>query len=285
MSNDDLASLRKRIAATRQLETVFTAMRGVAAVRSREAQHCLDGVRAYAGAIGEAIQIALTLSHDEPIPRRFPAKRIVLAFCSEQGFAGPFDQHILDAAADLGHEAALYVVGQRGLVSATERGLTVVWTTPMAAHAVDTPSVAERIADALLGGAVRPLATHVSIVYAAPSSSVDYKVVTRSLIPLDLSRFPIAEVRRPPILNLPPTVLLPSLVEEYVFAELCEATLLSFTSENAARMQAMMDARSNVRRTLDDLTARHRRSRQEQITDELVELSRTSSSFDKKPRL
>jgi F-type H+-transporting ATPase subunit gamma len=285
MSNDDLASLRKRIAATRQLETVFTAMRGVAAVRSREAQHCLDGVRAYAGAIGEAIQIALTLSHDEPIPRRFPAKRIVLAFCSEQGFAGPFDQHILDAAADLGHEAALYVVGQRGLVSATERGLTVVWTTPMAAHAVDTPSVAERIADALLGGAVRPLATHVSIIYAAPSSPVDYKVVTRSLIPLDLSRFPIAEVRRPPILNLPPTVLLPSLVEEYVFAELCEATLLSFTSENAARMQAMMDARSNVRRTLDDLTARHRRSRQEQITDELVELSRTSSSFDKKPRL
>jgi F-type H+-transporting ATPase subunit gamma len=277
MSNEELASLRKRIVATRQLETVFTAMRGVAAARSREAQHCLDGVRAYAGAIGEAIQIALTLSRDEPIPPHDFAKRIVLAFCSEQGFAGSFDEHVLNAAADLSRGAALYVVGQRGQVSATERSLTVVWSTPMAARAVDAPSVAERIADALFDEAAQPLATYVSIVYAAPSSLTEFSVVTRSLIPLDLSRFPLIEHGTPPILNLSPTLLLPSLVEEYVFAELCEATLLSFTSENAARMQAMTSAQSNVRKTLDELTARHHRSRQEQITDELVELSRASA--------
>jgi F-type H+-transporting ATPase subunit gamma len=285
MSNDELASLRKRIAATQQLETVFTAMRGVAAARSREAQHCLDGVHAYAGAIGEAIQIALTLSPDEPIPGHVPAKRIVLAFCSEQGFAGAFDEHVLNAVADLSRDAALYVVGQRGKVSATERGLTVVWSTPMAAHAVDAPSVAERIADALFDEAAQPFATHVSIVYAAPSSPIEFNVVTRSLIPLDLSRFsPIAH-GTPPILNLLPSLLLPSLVEEYVFAELCEAALLSFTSENAARMHAMTSARSNVRKTLDELTSRHRRSRQEQITDELVELSRTSTDFTKNSRM
>jgi F-type H+-transporting ATPase subunit gamma len=284
MSNDELASLRKRIAATRQLETVFTAMRGVAAARSREAQHSLDGVRAYAGAIGAAIQIALTLSRDEPIPRHFLAKRIVLAFCSEQGFAGAFDEHVLNAASDLSRDASLYVVGQRGQVSAIERGLTVVWSTPMAAHAIDTPSVAERIADALFDEAARPLATHVSIVYAAPSSPIDFDIVTRSLFPLDLSRFPLIEHGSPPILNLLPSVLLPALVEEYVFAELCEAALLSFTSENAARMQAMTSARNNVRKTLDELTARHRRSRQEQITDELVELSRTSGDVTKKSR-
>jgi F-type H+-transporting ATPase subunit gamma len=276
MSNDELASLRKRIAATRQLETVFSAMRGVAAARSREAHHCLDGVRAYASAIGEAIQIALALSRDEPNERGFLAKRIVLAFCSEQGFVGAFDEHVLSAASHLSRDAALYVIGQRGQFSAVERGLTVVWSTPMAAHAVDTTSVAERIADALFDEAARPLATHVSIVYAAPSSPIEFNIVTRSLIPLDLSRFPLIEHGAPPILNLSPTFLLPSLVEEYVFAELCEAALLSFASENAARMQAMTSAQSNVRKTLDALTARHRRSRQEQITDELVELSRAS---------
>jgi hypothetical protein len=39
-------------------------------------------------------------------------------------------------------------------------------------------------------------------------------------------------------------------------------------------MQVMTSARSNVRKTLDELTARHQRLRQEQITEELLELSR-----------
>lgn len=279
MSTEELSAIRKRIAATRQLETVFTAMRGVAAARCREAQLSLEGVRAYAGAVGESIQLALALSPDEPTARRAPTKRIVLAFCSEQGFAGAFDERVLTVAASLSHDAALYIVGQRGLSSAIERGLTVAWSTPMAAHAVDAPSVAERIADALFDEVVANVTTQVVVVHATPSSPSDYEIVARSLIPLDLARFPIVEHGGPPILNLSPPALLSLLAEEYVFAELCEAALLSFASENAARMQTMTSARSNVRNTLDELTARHRRSRQEQITEELVELSRTTADL------
>lgn len=279
MSTEELSAIRKRIAATRQLETVFTAMRGVAAARCREAQLSLEGVRAYAGAVGESIRLALALSPDEPTARRAPTKRIVLAFCSEQGFAGAFDERVLTVAASLSHDAALYIVGQRGLSSAIERGLTVAWSTPMAAHAVDAPSVAERIADALFDEVVANVTTQVVVVHATPSSPSDYEIVARSLIPLDLARFPIVEHGGPPILNLLPPALLSLLAEEYVFAELCEAALLSFASENAARMQAMTSARSNVRNTLDELTARHRRSRQEQITEELVELSRTTADL------
>jgi F-type H+-transporting ATPase subunit gamma len=282
MSTEELSAIRKRIAATRQLETVFTAMRGVAAARCREAQLSLEGVRAYAGAVSEAIQLALALSPDEPTARRAPTKRIVLAFCSEQGFAGAFDERVLTVAASLSHDAALYIVGQRGRSSAIERGLTVAWSTPMAAHAVDAPSVAERIADALFDEVVANVTTQVAVVHATTSSPSDYEIVARSLIPLDLARFPIVEHGGPPVLNLAPSALLSLLAEEYVFAELCEAALLSFASENAARMQAMTSARSNVRNTLDELTARHRRSRQEQITEELVELSRTTADFSKK---
>jgi F-type H+-transporting ATPase subunit gamma len=282
MSTDELSAIRKRIAATRQLETVFTAMRGVAAARSREAQRSLAGVRAYAVAVGEAIRITLSLSADEQSTRRAPTKRIVLAFCSEQGFAGAFDERVLAAAAKLSRDAILYVVGQRGQAGAIERGLTVAWSMPMAAHAVDAPAVAERIADALFSEVSGHGTTQVMVVHAAPSALSDYEVTARSLVPLDLARFPAIEGGEPPILNLAPPMLLSQLAEEYVFAELCEAALLSFAAENAARMQAMTSARSNVRKTLDELTARHRRSRQEQITEELVELSRTAADLSKK---
>ncbi|KAF2989890.1 F0F1 ATP synthase subunit gamma [Methylocystis sp. MJC1] len=276
MSSDQLADIGKRIAATRQLETVFTAMRGLAAARSREAQKSLDGVRSYAHAVGEAIQTALVCAPNEPVTPPAAPKHIVLAFCSEQGFVGAFDERVLRAATRAGSPASFYVVGQKGKASAIEHGVTVAWSTPMAAHAVDAPAVAERIADALYEEVASGERTHVTLVHMAPSVVSGLDIVTRPLIPLDLARFPAASNRAPPIFNLSPPLLLSELAEEYVFAELCEATLLSFASENFARMQAMSSARSNVRKTLDELTARHRQLRQEQITEELMELSRSS---------
>jgi ATP synthase len=48
---------------------------------------------------------------------------------------------------------------------------------------------------------------------------------------------------------------------------------LSFAAENGARMRAMIAARSNVARKLDELVGSFRRLRQEEITGEIIELS------------
>jgi F-type H+-transporting ATPase subunit gamma len=55
-------------------------------------------------------------------------------------------------------------------------------------------------------------------------------------------------------------------VEEYVFAELTEAATLWAATENEARMRPMTAAKSNVSKMLDDLVARSRQLRQEEIT-------------------
>jgi F-type H+-transporting ATPase subunit gamma len=54
--------------------------------------------------------------------------------------------------------------------------------------------------------------------------------------------------------------------------------MLSFAAENEARMRAMIAARSNVSRKLDELVASFRRLRQEEITGEIIELSGGSIS-------
>src|SRR5260370_38999176 len=76
-----------------------------------------------------------------------------------------------------------------------------------------------------------------------------------------------------PITTLPPEELLAELAEEYVYAELCEEVMLSFAAENEARMEAMIAARTNVSRKLDELIGSFRRLRQEEITGEIIELS------------
>ena len=57
-----------------------------------------------------------------------------------------------------------------------------------------------------------------------------------------------------------------------MFAELTEAVTLSLAAENEARMRAMTAAKSNVSKMLDELVARSRQLRQEEITDEIIEL-------------
>ncbi|RTL84062.1 MAG: H(+)-transporting ATPase [Hyphomicrobiales bacterium] len=274
MSGERLGEVRARIAATRQLETVFTAMRGLAAARSREAQQSLEGVRAYAHALGETIGVALALAPDERTARAPATRHIVLAFCAEQGFVGGFDRRVLDAASRAGARSALYIVGQKGFASADELGMKAAWSAPMIAHAADAPLLAERIAGKLYATVSGTETVRVTLVHGAPSPSGADEIVARPLIPLDLTRFPVSGREAKPLVNLPPAELIATLAEEYIFAELCEAALLSFAAENMARMMAMTAARSNVRKTIDDLVMRHRRLRQEQITEELVELSR-----------
>jgi F-type H+-transporting ATPase subunit gamma len=131
----------------------------------------------------------------------------------------------------------------------------------MAAHADEIPALATRVGDllyALLDGDTRS----VSIVHARPGHSAETRIADRNLLPFDFGRFAPSGSRQPPLFNLPPARLLTRLSEEYVFAELCEALMLSYAAENEARMRAMIAARGNVEQRLDTLTADARRLRQ-----------------------
>ena len=277
-----LSEVEGRIGTVHQLEAVITAMRGSAAARSREARSRLDGIRAYAAAIGAAIGQALALAPEsEPQPSRHEHKEgHVVVLCAEQGFAGTCNERVLDAAEDYlkSGSAELLVVGNRGAMVAAERGLAFGWSAAMVAHAEEVPMLASRITDALYSRLEKGQATRVSVVHAAPAPSATIEIVERALLPFDFARFKVTPRGVPPITTLPPEQLLAELAEEYVYAQLCEEVMLSFAAENEARMRAMIAARSNVSRKLDELVASFRRLRQEEITGEIIELSGGSIS-------
>jgi F-type H+-transporting ATPase subunit gamma len=146
------------------------------------------------------------------------------------------------------------------------------------AHAEEVPLLASRITDALYSRLEKGRATQLTVIHAVPAPSASIEIVERALLPFDFARFKVAPRSIPPITTLPPEQLLAELAEEYVYAELCEEVMLSFAAENEARMQAMIAARSNVARKLDELVESFRRLRQEEITGEIIELSAGSVS-------
>ena len=273
-----LGEVESRIGTVHQLEAVITAMRGSAAARSREARSRLDGIRAYAAAIGGAIGQALALAPEpDPQPRksRSPQAHVVIVLSSEQGFAGTFNERVLDAAEQRlkANGSELLIVGDRGAMVAAERGLVSAWSESMVAHAEEVPLLASRITDTLYSRLEQDQVARVTVIHAVPAPSASVEIVERTLLPFDFARFKVTPRSIPPITTLPVEQLIADLAEEYVYAQLCEEVMLSFAAENEARMVAMIAARNNVARKLDELVANFRRLRQEEITGEIIELS------------
>lgn len=275
-----LADIETRIDTVHKLETVISAMRGIAASRVQEAHLHLESIRTYAATIGMAIGEALAFVPQGDAPDRppvVPTRHIIVVLAAEQGFAGAFSDQVFDVAAGaLSATSEILLVGDRGLTGAEERNLTVGWFAPMIAHPDQTTTLATRIADAIFARIAGTSAARVSIVHASPGGGETLSIATRHLVPFDYARFPLSQSTLPPRMTLPPAVLLARLVEEHIFAEVSEAIMLSFAAENEARMRAMIAAQDNTASSLDDMTKMSRRLRQQDITEEVVELATAS---------
>jgi F-type H+-transporting ATPase subunit gamma len=277
MSNK-LSEVQGRVSSVHELESVVSAMRGIAAARSREAQSRIAAIRACAQMIGAAIGDALMLDQGGASGAPQPGARdteVVIILCAEQGFVGTFNEHVIEAATRRVSSAAAqcFLIGDRGKAVALEHGLAIAWSAPMVAHADEVSALADRITEALYERLNAGRAARVTLLHAVPNPSETVDVVESALWPFDFTGFEQAARSNAPLITLTPKRLLARLAEEYIYAQLCEAIMLSFAAENEARMRAMIAARANVHDTLDKLIAESRRLRQDEITSEIVELS------------
>lgn len=270
-----LAEVSAQIQNVRQLEAVVTALRGIAASRAQRARSLLAGIDAYSAVVSRAIGQALPL-----VPadfRQAPEKRGVssgiILFCAEQGFAGAFSEHVLNAAGGDLASATTFLIGTRGLVVARERGLNPSWSAAMASHVDAVPSLANDIADALYAQIASGTLSRIAMIVPRSMSGGGVRIDRDSLLPLDLARFAGVSEALPPLTTLEPQELLERLTAEYVYARLCEAAMHSYEAENQARMMTMTAARHNIGSRIVTLTQREQQLRQEEITNEIVELA------------
>jgi F-type H+-transporting ATPase subunit gamma len=270
-----LAEVSAQIQNVRQLEAVVTALRGIAASRAQRARSLLAGIDSYSAVVSRAIGEALTLlpaAFQHATERRRAPIGLIL-FCAEQGFAGAFSERVLNAAgADLAN-ARTIVIGTRGLVVARERGLTPSWSAAMASHVDAIPSVANDIADALYAQIAGGAPSKVEMVVPRSTSGGAVRIDRESLLPLDLTGFAGSSLSLPPLTTLKAQELLERLTAEYVYARLCEAAMHTYEAENQARMMTMTAARHNIGTRLVALKQREQQLRQEEITNEIVELA------------
>ncbi len=267
---EQLPRLKARISSLQELRDLVRAFRMLAASRVQEAQAALAGIEKYAeiieGALAEGVGL-LRDSDKEVTASRPSDTSILIVVCSEHGFAGAFNEQVLNRAKmELEKGQGLGIVGRRGAMLAEERGLDLAWSFPMATHIGGILETTRRVAEHLAA------ISTADIVFSAYQKGGNYNVVRKNILPLDPAVLARSAQRSPPLHHLAPAILLQRLADEYLFAEITRAVVESLASENAARLRAMQTADHNIGDKLDDLYQEESVMRQEAITSELLDV-------------
>lgn len=266
--------LERHIASIGELRDIIGALRSLAGIRVQEAQRALPGVRRYGQTVADAIAAALSLIAD-PAPEAAPESgpQGLVVYMAEHGFVGGFNERILAAAAaPLAAAGVLFVIGSRGAARIAESGRKIDWLSPMATRTNGIVATVRHLTRELYRRIAAGELNRVDLMFARHHQGSAEVIETRQLLPLGAQPPARRQARMPPVCNLPPRLLLEELIADHVFALLVEAAVESLASENAARFAAMEAAHDNIAKRLDRLRQEAREARQDEITDELLEL-------------
>ena len=267
--------IEKQIQTIEGLRDIIHSMRSLAATYLGRAEERLDGVRAYADTVGHAIGDCL-YGREIFLPRDEGAGTAVLALFSEQGLCGRFNEVMAEAARRFSADVAsprFIVVGKRGNELLRREGLEVLNELPSTTSPDGVDAIIHAIARAVLQLKESNAFAQLYLLYARYLSPGRIEPCFERVLPLDLSSWRDEAPRSaPPRLALPRLHMLRELVNEYTFVALYRAMTESLASENGMRLQSMEAAKSNIDEALNDLQLQARIQRQNDITEELLDV-------------
>lgn len=267
---EQLPRLQARIASLDELRDLIRALRALAASHMQESLAALLGIRGYVAVVEDAIAAVADLLPDtdgQAAAFGTAEARVLIAVCSEHGFAGAFNERLLDCAeSELRQGYQLGIIGRRGAATAEERKMEASWSFPMATHVGGVPAVTRRAVSRLADVA------EADIIFARHTTSGGFEVEKKAVLPLDPALLVGSRQRSPPLHQLSPDVLLQRLAGEYLFAEIARALMESLASENDARLLVMQSADHSIGDKLEELRRLENALRQESITSELLDV-------------
>lgn len=268
--------IEKQIENIEGLRDVIYSMRSLAATYLARAEERLEGLRAYSDTVGRAIEDCL-FGREIALPEGAGGPTAVIAFFSEQGLCGRFNEVMAEAAAANAQEltsARFIVVGRRGGGLLRRGGLEIIAELPSTTSPDGDDMVIHGIARTVLDLHAQGSFGRLYILHARYLSPGRIEPRFEKILPLDLSQWRDAEAprRTKPHLALQRLGLLRELVDEYTFVSLFRAMTESLAGENGMRLRSMEAAKSNIDDTLDELHVQASILRQNLITEELLDL-------------
>ncbi|MAK81395.1 F0F1 ATP synthase subunit gamma [Phenylobacterium sp.] len=280
-----LKEMRNRIGSVKATQKITKAMQMVAAAKLRRAQDAAQSARPYAERMASVIANLAQGVSGESAPRLLAGtgadqRHVLVVATSDRGLAGGFNTSIVRAARErisslraAGKDVKLIIVGKkaRDQLRRLHSDKIIDFYEAGGAPSMDVAqAVADRVTALFEAGEVDV----VSMVYSRFQSVVSQVPSVKQLIPAEVAADAPQVDLKGAVYEYEPSeeAILETLLPRNLTIQLFSAMLENQAGFYAAQMTAMDNATRNAGDMIASLTLQYNRTRQAQITKELIEI-------------
>lgn len=281
-----LKEVKTRINSVQSTRKITSAMKMVASAKLHKAQGAIENMLPYQRKLNKIL--TNFLSADLPVESPFcverPVKRVaIVAFSSNSSLCGAFNANVLKMFLqtvgeyrELGQDNILiYPVGKK-----IEEAVKKLGFFPQGSYQklADKPSYDEAaaLAKLLMELFLEKNIDRVELIYHHFKSMGVQELLRERYLPIDLSAVQNDEERggvvNDYIIEPSATQLIADLIPQVLSQKIFTAALDSNASEHAARTLAMQIATDNANELIQELTKQYNKTRQQAITNELLDI-------------
>ena len=283
-----LKEVKERIASVNGTLKITSAMKMVASAKLHKAQELIEGMWPYEQRLSRMLEEFLDAypEMDSQLTAERPVKRVALVvFASNGSLCGGYNANVVRRFREwveqnqiLGKEnLVIYPIGKKIEEAVRKAGFTPSETFGRLADKPDREVIAQ-LADRLTKSFLDGDVDRVDLLFHHFKSTATQDLVLGTYLPVDLSQVRQKEVSSTDfvlnyIVEPSPNAFLRTLLPTVLRLKLYTALLDSNASEHAARTMAMQVATDNANDLLQDLTIMYNKSRQQVITNELLDMA------------
>lgn len=286
-----LKEVKNRISSVKSTRQITSAMKMVASAKLHKAQGRIENMLPYQRKLNEILTnfLSTDVSFESPYTAVRPVTKVaIVVFSSNTSLCGAFNSNVvkmlertLEEYKSLGKENILvYPIGRKVEEAVKKQGLT-----PQGSYQdmADKPSYIQAydLAGLLMKEFLEKRVDKVELIYHHFKSTGSQILTRDEYLPINLEKVAkeaeesqkgtrsfnndyIVEPSAPELI----AGLLPKVLSQKIYTVLLDSN----TSEHAARMLAMQAATDNANDLIQDLTKQYNKSRQQAITNELLDI-------------
>ncbi len=280
-----MLSLKRRIRTAQNVSKTTRAMQMIAASKLKRAQEAAVLARPYVDKLS-GISQSLTAKIDSDSLHGYmkssgkTTKRLIIIMSPDKGLSGALVSNLLKEVylSKQANQDYYIIIGKKAESGVISLGKEVIASFPFG---TTLPSfdmvypIVKIVDEYFLNGKV----FEVKIVSTKFTNVFSQTPKTTDILPIKLSGEKIQEKRSVMLFEPNLQELLPSLLQHYLEMVIYQSLLENYASEQAARMLAMKNATDNALEVIDELKLDYNKSRQEKITNEILDIGSAAFAY------
>lgn len=277
----NLQLLKRRIKTSKNIAQIAKALEMIAASKIKKAQSASVNNNPYAARITDITEKIIGSLGEEKfthpyITTRVEGKKLLIAISPDRGLCGSLNTNLYKKLIEVeDNNTNAVTIGKKVGLFTSKLSFDLLFSFPMGSKLPDY-SLVMQIKQIIDDEIAKGNATSVSIVYADFISLFTQTPIVKQLLPLEFEAKEETIEKNTSIYEPDKAALLNELLPYYLEVQIYNALLQAFTSEQAAQMVAMQNAKNNAFDIAEYLNLVYNKSRQERITNEILDLSNST---------